>query len=56
METYFNTIFGDVRYERSLISSLSPVEPNIMKQSRFTVIKLILLKILLLRYHIDKEF
>ena len=36
METYFNTIFEDSRYEQSLISILSPLEPNILKQSKFT--------------------
>ena len=36
METYFNTIFGVVRHERSLILLLSLVEPNILKQTKFT--------------------
>ena len=36
METYFNTIFEDVRHERSLILLLSLVEPSILKQSKFT--------------------
>ena len=36
MEAYFNTIFEDVRHERSLILLLSIVEPNILKQSKFT--------------------
>ena len=36
MEQYFNTIFEDVRHERSLILILSLVEPNILKQSKFT--------------------
>ena len=36
MEVYFNTIFEDVRHERSLILLLSLVEPGILKQSRFT--------------------
>ena len=36
MEAYFNTIFEDVRDERSLILLLSLVEPNILKQSKFT--------------------
>ena len=36
MEAYFNTIFEDVRYERSLFLLLSLVEPDILKQSKFT--------------------
>ena len=35
MEAYFNTIFEDIRYERSLILLLSLIEPDIMKQSKF---------------------
>ena len=36
MEAYFNTVFEDIRYERSLILLLSLVEPDILKQSKFT--------------------
>ena len=36
MENYFNTIFEDVRHERSLILLLSLVEPRILKQVKFT--------------------
>ena len=36
MEKYFATIFEDVRHERCLILLLSLVEPNILKQSKFT--------------------
>ena len=36
MEQYFNTIFGDIRYERGLILILSLVEPDILKQSKST--------------------
>ena len=36
MEAYFNTIFEDIRHERSLILLLSLVEPDILKQSKFT--------------------
>ena len=36
MEAYFNTIFEDIRHERSLILLLSLIEPNILKQSKFT--------------------
>ena len=35
MEAYFNTIFEDVRHERTLILILSLVEPDILKQSKF---------------------
>ena len=36
MENYFNTIFEDIRYERSLILLLSLIEPGILIQSKFT--------------------
>ena len=36
MEQYFATITEDVRHERSLILLLSLVEPDILKQSKFT--------------------
>ena len=36
MEQYFNSIFEDVRHERSLILLLSLVEPDILKQRKFT--------------------
>ena len=36
MEAYFNTIFENVRHERSLVLLLSLVEPDILKQSNFT--------------------
>ena len=36
MEAYFNTIFDDIRHERNLILLLSLVEPNILKQNKFT--------------------
>ena len=32
MEAYFNTIFEDIRHERSPILLLSIVEPDILKQ------------------------
>ena len=35
MEAYFNTIFEDVRHERSLILLLALVEPDILRQSKF---------------------
>ena len=36
MEQYFINLFEDIRYERSLILLLSLVEPDILKQSKFT--------------------
>ena len=36
MEAYFNSIFEDVRHERSLILLLSLTDPDILKQSKFT--------------------
>ena len=37
MEAYFNTIFEDIRYERSLILLLlSLVEPSILIPTKFT--------------------
>ena len=35
MEDYFDSIFEDVRHERSLILLLSIVEPDILRQSKF---------------------
>ena len=35
MEQYFNTIFEDIRHERSVILLLSLTEPDILKQSKF---------------------
>ena len=35
MEAYLNTIFEDIRHERSLILLLSLTDPNILKQSKF---------------------
>ena len=39
METYFNTIFENIRYERSLILLLSLVEPNILKQTNLLIMR-----------------
>ena len=36
MEARFNTIFEDVRHERSLIFLLSLTDPDILRQSKFT--------------------
>ena len=35
MEQYFNTIFEDIRHERTLILLLSLLEPDILRQSKF---------------------
>ena len=35
MEAYFNSIFEDIRHERSLILLLSLFEPDILRQSKF---------------------
>ena len=44
MEQYFSNLIEDNRYERSLISSLSLVEPDILKQSKFTDSEVSILK------------
>ena len=44
MEQYFNTIFEDVRHERSLILLLILVEPEILKQSKFTEYEIDIIK------------
>jgi len=36
MESYFSNLFEDIRYERGLVLLLSLVEPDILKQSKFT--------------------
>ena len=36
MEQYFSNLFEDIRYETSLILLLSLIEPDILKQSKFT--------------------
>ena len=48
MEQYFNTIFEDIRHERSLILLLSLVEPSILKQSKFTDHEIDIIKIIAL--------
>ena len=35
MEQYFDSVFEDVRHERSVILLLSIVEPNILRESIF---------------------
>ena len=36
MEAYFNTIFEDVKHERSLVLLLSLTDSDILRQSKFT--------------------
>ena len=56
MEEYFTTIFEDVRHERSLILLLSLTDPDILKQSKFTDDEINIIKILLLKNYIDREY
>ena len=61
MEAYFNTIFEDVRHERSLILLLSLTEPDILKQSKFNhheieVIKNIALEKIFQQRHLKEIF
>ena len=44
MEASFNTIFEDVRHERSLILLLSLVEPDILNQSKFNEYEIEIIK------------
>ena len=53
MEAYFDSIFEDVRHERSLILLLSIVEPDILRQSNILDHELELIKKSLLRNYID---
>ena len=59
METYFITIFEDVRHKRSPILLLSLVEPSILKQSKITDHEIEIIKNLFLeklhRQRIPKE-
>ena len=60
MEAYFNTIFEDIRHERSLILLLRLIEPSILKQSKFTDHEIEIIKNLALeklhRQRILKEY
>ena len=60
MEAYFNTIFEDIRHERSLILFLSLTDPDILKQSKFTDDEINIIKNLALeklhRQRILKEY
>ena len=60
MEQYFNTIFEDIRQERSLKLLLSLTDPDILKQSKFTDDEINIIKNLALeklhRQRILKEY
>ena len=60
MEQYFNTIFEDIRHERSLILLLPLTDPDILKQSKITDDELNKIKSLALekvhRQRIFKEY
>ena len=49
MEANFNSIFEDVRHERSLLSLFSLVEPNVLKQSKLTDLEIEIIKNLALQ-------
>ena len=59
MESYFSNLFEDVRHERSLKLLLSLTDSDILKQSKFTVDELEIIKNLTLeklhRQRISKE-
>ena len=60
MEQYFSNLFEDIRLERGLILLLSIVEPDILKQSKFTGDEIEIIKNLALeklhRQRILKEY
>ena len=60
MEQYFSNLFDDIRHERSLILLLSLIEPDILKQSKFTDDEIEIIKNLALeklhRQRILKEY
>ena len=53
MEQHFDSIFEDVRHERSLKLLLSIVEPDILRQSNFLDHEIEIIKISLLINYID---
>ena len=55
MEAYFSNLFEVIRYERSLILLLSLVEPDILKQFKFTDNEVNIKKILLLKNYTAKN-
>ena len=48
MEAYFDSIFEDVRHERSVILLLSILEPDILRQSKFLDQEIEIIKIIAL--------
>ena len=60
MEAYFTTLFDDVRHERSMILLLSLIDPDILRQSKFTDDEIEIIKNLALeklhRQRILKEY
>ena len=44
MEAYFSTMFEDVRHERSLILLLSLIDPDNLRQSKFTDVEIEIMK------------
>ena len=44
MEQYFNTVFEDIRHERSLILLLSLIEPDLLRQSEFADLEVDIIK------------
>ena len=60
MEQYFDTLFDDIRHERSLILLLSLTDPDILRQSKFTDDEIEIMKNLALeklhRIRILKEY
>ena len=46
MEQYFSNLFEDIRHEQSLIILLSLIDPDMLKQSKFTDDEIIIIKIL----------
>ena len=60
MEQYFSNLFDDIRHERFLILLLSLLEPDILKQSKFTDDEIEIIKNLALeklhRQRILKEY
>ena len=57
MEAYFNTIFEDVRHERSPILLLSLIEPDILKRVKSADLEIDIIKnIALKKLHKQRNF
>ena len=61
MEQYFSKLFEDILYERALVFLLSLVEPDILKQSKFTdnevsIIKVIALEEIFPQWNLKEYF